>query len=81
MEEEARGAKLHLGVSAFAMLSIEIFTTGMPKCEMRNGEINARPYGFNPMVQVNLNMIGGLLLHFTVNQSVTIQLAKLIHDS
>jgi hypothetical protein len=28
------------------------------------------------MVEVNLNMIGGLLLHFTVNYSVTIQLAE-----
>jgi hypothetical protein len=35
----------------------------------------------NPTVQVNLNMIGGLLFHLTVNWSVTIQLAKLIHDS
>jgi hypothetical protein len=32
MEEEARGANLDLRVSAFAMLSIEIFTTGMLKC-------------------------------------------------
>jgi hypothetical protein len=33
------------------------------------------------MVQVNLNMIEGLLLHFTVNYSVTIQLAEPNHGS
>jgi hypothetical protein len=35
----------------------------------------------NPTVQVNLNMIGGLLFHFTVNCSVTIQLAEPNHGS
>jgi hypothetical protein len=35
--------------------------------EMRNGEINERPCRFNPMVQMNLNIIGGILFHLTVN--------------
>jgi hypothetical protein len=33
------------------------------------------------MVQVNLNMISGIFFHLIVNRSVTIQLAKLIHNS
>jgi hypothetical protein len=35
----------------------------------------------HPTVQINLNMIGGLLFSLTVNSSVTNQLAKLIHDT
>jgi hypothetical protein len=34
--------------------------------------MNARSHGFNPMVQVNLNKIGGILLHDTVKLLVTI---------
>jgi hypothetical protein len=34
--------------------------------ECRNAEMNAISHGINPMVQVNLNNIGGLLLHDTV---------------
>jgi hypothetical protein len=35
----------------------------------------------HPIVQINVNMIRGLLFSLTVNSSVTNQLAKLIHDS
>ena len=35
----------------------------------------------HPMVQINLNMIGGLFFSLTVNLSVTNLLVKLIHDS
>jgi hypothetical protein len=35
----------------------------------------------HPTMQINLNMIGGLLFTLTVNSTVTNQLAKLIHDS
>jgi hypothetical protein len=40
--------------------------------ECRNAEMNARSHGFNPTVQVNLNKIGGLLLHDTVKLLETI---------
>jgi hypothetical protein len=40
--------------------------------ECRNAEMNARSHGFNPMVQVSSNKIGGLLLHDTVKLLVTI---------
>jgi hypothetical protein len=56
------------------------FITGMSRCEITKFKfclalghsqwaygINVKPCRFNPMVQENLNMIGGLLLHFTVN--------------
>ena len=70
------------------------FITRMPRCEITKFKfclalghsqwaygINARPCEFNPTVQVNLNMIGGLLLHFTVNYSVMIQLVELNYGS
>jgi hypothetical protein len=40
--------------------------------ECRNVEMNARSHGINPTVQVNLNKIGGLLLHDTVELLETI---------
>jgi hypothetical protein len=40
--------------------------------ECRNAEMNARSHGFNPTVQVNLNKIGGLLLHDTMKLLETI---------
>jgi hypothetical protein len=54
----------------------------MPKCEMRNGEKSTR----DPVLVIQRcwilgNLIEGLLLLFTVNRSVTIQLAELNHDS
>jgi hypothetical protein len=51
--------------------------------ECRNAEtrFKGKINKVHPMVQINLNMIGGLLFSLTVNSSVTNQLAKLIHDS
>jgi hypothetical protein len=48
------------------MESNEIFTTGIRNVEVRNSEMNARFNEVNSTVQMNLNKIGGLLLHFTV---------------
>jgi hypothetical protein len=65
------------------------FITGMSRCEITKlklclaldhsqwaYELNARPYELHPTVQVNLSMIEGLLLLFTVNRSVVIHLLK-----
>jgi hypothetical protein len=40
--------------------------------ECQNAEMNARSHGFNRTLQVNLNKIGGLLLHDTVKLPETI---------
>jgi hypothetical protein len=51
--------------------------------ECRNAEIRfkGKINEVHPTVQMNLNMIRGLLFHLIVNCSVMNQLAKLIHDS
>jgi hypothetical protein len=51
--------------------------------ECRNAEtqFKGKINKVHTMVQIKLNMIGGILFSLTVNSSVLNQLAKLIHDS
>jgi hypothetical protein len=55
-----------LEISSISFSGIETWNVEtLPRirnAEVRNAEINARSYGINPTVQVNLNKIGGLLL-------------------
>jgi hypothetical protein len=60
------------------------FTTGMPKCQVSKCEMEKSKR--DPVLVIQRcwilgNLIEGLLLLFTVNRSVTIQLAELNHDS
>jgi hypothetical protein len=60
MEERDRETKLLFGDRDW-----ECRDTWSPECrivECRNAEMNARSHGANPMVQVNLSIIGGLIL-------------------
>ena len=59
--------KLHFGVSRIGTWSVmKYLPWGSQNVKMRNGEVNASFYEFNPTVQVKLNKIAGLLLLFSV---------------
>jgi hypothetical protein len=59
MGERASVDKLLIRISRIATGSVEILGH-------TNSEMNERSHGANPMVQVNLSMIGGIMLLFTV---------------
>jgi hypothetical protein len=56
------------------------FTTGMPKCRNEKWETTRDPVLVIQRCWILGNLIEGLLFLFTVNRSVTIQLAELNHD-
>jgi hypothetical protein len=64
MGEGASVDKLLFGVSGIATWSFE--TLGHMNAEFPNAEMNARSHGANPMVQVILGTIGGILFLLTV---------------
>jgi hypothetical protein len=67
MEEGAIANKLHFGVLGFGTWRVMKYSPwGSRNAEVQNREMNARFNEVNSMVQMNLNKIGGLLLHFTV---------------
>jgi hypothetical protein len=67
MKEGASSDKLHFGVSGIGTWSVtKYLPRGSRNAEVRNGEVNASFYEFNPTVQVKLNKIAGLLLRFSV---------------
>jgi hypothetical protein len=67
MEEGASADKLHFRVSGIGTWRVtKSSPRGSRNAEVRNGEMNARFNEVNSTVQMNLNKIGGLLLHFTV---------------
>jgi hypothetical protein len=67
MKEGASLDRLHFGVSGIETWSVmKSLPRGSQNYEVRNGEVNASLYEFNPTVQVNLNKIAGLLLRLAV---------------
>ena len=70
MEERARETKLLFGDRDWECRDTWSQECQITKCQ--NAKMNSRSHGINPMVQVNLNKIGGLLLHDTVKLPVTI---------
>jgi hypothetical protein len=67
MKEGASSDKLHFRVSGIGTWSVtKSLPRGSRNAEVRNGEVNASFYEFNPTVQVKLNKIAGLLLRFSV---------------
>jgi hypothetical protein len=67
IEEGSSADKLHFGVSGIGTWRVTKYLPwGSQNAEARNGEMNGRFNEFNSTVQMNLNKIGGLLLHFTV---------------
>jgi hypothetical protein len=67
MKEGASSDKLHFGVSGIGTWSVmKSLPRGSRNAEVRNGEVNASFYEFNPTVQVKLNKIAGLLLRLAV---------------
>jgi hypothetical protein len=51
------------------------------ECQNAETQFKGNINKFHPTMQINVNMIGGLLFSLTINSSVTNQLAKLIYDS
>jgi hypothetical protein len=67
MKEGASLDKLHFRVSGIGTWSIiKSLPRGSRNGEVRNGEVNTSFYVFNPMVQVKLNKITGLLLRLAM---------------
>jgi hypothetical protein len=67
MEEGDSAGKLLFGVSGIRTWRVtKSSPRGSRNAKVRNGEMNARFNEVNSMVQMNLNKIGGLLLHFIV---------------
>jgi hypothetical protein len=67
MEEGASEDKLHFRVSGIGTWRVtKSSPRGSKNDEVRNGEMNARFTEVNSTMQMNLNNIGGLLLHFAV---------------
>jgi hypothetical protein len=67
MKEGTSSDKLHFRVSEIGTWSVmKSLPWGSQNAEVRNGEVNASFYEFNPMVQVKLNKIAGLLLRLIV---------------
>jgi hypothetical protein len=67
MKEGASSDKLHFRVSGIETWTVmKYLPRGSQNAEVRNGEVNASFYEFNPTVQVKLNKIAGILLCFSV---------------
>jgi hypothetical protein len=67
MEERDNEDKLHfivLGNGTWSVMKCSL--RGSQNAKVWNGKMNARVYEVNPMLQMNLNKIRGLLLQFRV---------------
>jgi hypothetical protein len=64
MEERARETKLHFGDHDWECRDAWSHECQIAECQ--NAEMNEKSHGINPMVQVNMSIIEGLILILTV---------------